>query len=102
MFLGVPFNIASYALLAHIIAELTGIAPKTLTITVNHAHIYDRHVEQCEELLRRRGDGEIPTRSPRITVPKLRTIADVEASTWRDYVIEDYEHAGVLKGEVVV
>lgn len=54
MFLGLPFNIASYALLLHIVAELTRLRVGSLKCTIGDAHIYDNHVDQVELQLSRR------------------------------------------------
>jgi thymidylate synthase len=53
MFLGIPFNIASYALLLHIIAEATGRKPRFLKMFLTDCHIYENHVEQVKEQLTR-------------------------------------------------
>lgn len=54
MFLGVPFNIASYALLLHILAHWTGYRPSTLTMFLADVHVYENHVKQVEEQLARK------------------------------------------------
>jgi thymidylate synthase len=54
MFLGVPFNIASYALFTHMIAQVCNLEVGELIITVGDAHIYDNHVEQVKEQLKRK------------------------------------------------
>ena len=51
MFLGVPFNIASYALFTHMIAEVTGLGVGELILVIGDAHIYLNHVEQVKEML---------------------------------------------------
>jgi len=63
IFLGLPFNIASYALLTCMLAETQGLQPKELIISLGDAHLYDNHQEQAREYLRRR---------PIIPSPKLR------------------------------
>lgn len=53
VFLGLPFNIASYGALLHIVAKMCNLIPGTLTYTGGNTHIYSNHVEQCQEVLRR-------------------------------------------------
>jgi thymidylate synthase len=73
-FLGVPFNIASYALLMHLVAKEVGLKVGTLTHTVGDAHIYSNHVEQVREQL---------TREPRLP-PKLVLSDDMYLPPWDD------------------
>lgn len=60
MFLGIPFNIASYALLLHIIAKATGRKPRFLKMFLTDCHIYENHVEQVKEQLKR-SEYALPT-----------------------------------------
>lgn len=53
VFLGLPFNIASYAALAHIVAKMCNLIPGDLVFSGGNTHIYMNHIEQCEEVLRR-------------------------------------------------
>ena len=96
IFLGVPFNIASYAILTHIIAVLTDLEPGTFIHTLGDAHIYSNHFEQCELQL---------TREPK-TLPQLlinsvnwKTVEDVEYS---DFEIIDYDPDPNIAGKVSV
>lgn len=93
-FLGVPFNIASYALLTHILAKATGWEPGTLTMTFGSAHLYVNHEAQGREQL---------TRTPR-ALPKLVL---AEGPDWDGYEPGDvsvvgYDPHAFIKGVVAV
>jgi thymidylate synthase len=83
--LGIPFNIASYALLAHMIAHVTNTDAHELIIQLGDAHVYKDHVGALEEQLKR---------EPR-PFPKLRwgreEIDDIEEFGYGDFVVEGYE-----------
>jgi len=95
LFLGVPFNIASYALLTHMLAQLADLEVGELIWTGGDCHIYDNHVEQVKEQLTRE---VFPF--PRLRLKKRDSIDD--------YVLEDidasegYRHGGVLRAPVAV
>lgn len=82
LFLGVPFNIASYALLTTLIARMTGHLAERFVHTLRDAHIYNNHIDQVREQLNR-----TPRRAPTLTIN--RTPAAIE-----DYRLEDFELAG--------
>jgi thymidylate synthase len=82
--LGIPFNIASYALLTHMIARVTDTLPHELVIQLGDAHVYRDHVDALKVQL---------TRQPR-TFPTLRwgrDITDIEDFTYDDFIIEGYD-----------
>lgn len=83
--LGIPFNIASYALLTHMIARVTGTQAHELVIQLGDAHVYRDHVEALEEQLKR---------DPR-PFPTLRwgreDIEDIEDFVYDDFVVEGYK-----------
>lgn len=82
MGLGVPFNIASYALLTHMMAQVTGRKPGDFVHTIGDAHIYLNHVEALQEQLKR---------EPR-AFPKLKMNPDKTGID--DFVFDDFEVIG--------
>ncbi|MGD9909289.1 MAG: thymidylate synthase [Candidatus Izemoplasmatales bacterium] len=94
-FLGVPFNIASYAILLMLVAKVTGLVPYELIQTVGDAHIYTNHLEQVELQL---------SRNPR-PLPKLmitRDTANIEDFVFEDFILVDYNPYPTIKGKVAV
>ena len=84
MFLGVPFNIASYALLTHMIAQVCRLDVGELIITIGDAHIYENHLEQVKEQLSRK-----PLKSPTLKLnSKIEVISEFEME---DIELENYE-----------
>lgn len=81
MFLGVPFNIASYALLLHIIAEATGRIPRFLKMFLTDCHIYENHVDQVIEQLTRE---EYPL--PSISIPYFAACGSTQVMKAVEYV----------------
>lgn len=95
VFLGVPFNIASYALLTMMIAHVTDLVPGDFVHTFGDAHLYNNHLDQARLQL---------TREPR-PLPKLRITnpaKDLFAIRFEDIVIEGYDPHPHIKGEVSV
>ncbi len=94
-FLGVPFNIASYALLTHMVAHVTGLEPGEFVHTLGDAHLYLNHVEQVKLQL---------TREP-LPLPQLRlnpAVTSIFDFTFDDIEIVGYEAHPHIKGEVSV
>ena len=95
MFLGVPFNIASYALLTHILAKLTGLGVGDYVHTFGDAHIYDNHLEAVDEQLRRD-----PFPLPRLEI--TGELNDIDALKAEQFKLTGYQCHGRLPGEVAV
>lgn len=82
--LGVPFNIASHALLTHMIARVTDTVPHELVIQLGDAHIYRNHVDALRVQLTRQ-----PRNFPTLRWP--RDIADIEDFAYEDFIVEGYD-----------
>lgn len=94
--LGIPFNMTQYAVLVHLIAQVTGYKPGLFTHVINNAHIYENQVEGMKEQLNR---GEAPA-APKLWVnPEITNFYDF---TMEDIKLENYEHLGKIKMEVSV
>ena len=95
LFLGVPFNIASYALLTMMVAQVTGLAPGEFVHTFGDAHLYANHLEQADRQL---------ARAPR-TLPTLKlnpAVQDVFAFTADDFELTGYEPHPGIKAPIAV
>ena len=94
-FLGVPFNIASYALLTMMMAQCAGLEPGDFIHTLGDAHIYLNHLDQVHEQLRR-----TPRALPVMTInPDVREILDFK---YEDFKLSDYDPWPAIKGVVSV
>ena len=95
MFLGVPFNIASYALLTHMVAQVCDLQVGELVVTLNDAHIYNNHFDQVQEQLQRT-PGELPT------LWMNPDIKDIDDFTMDDIKLENYNPQATIKAEMAV
>ncbi|MGY2060535.1 thymidylate synthase, partial [Nocardia gipuzkoensis] len=94
LFLGVPFNIASYALLTHMVAQQAELLPGDFIWTGGDCHIYDNHVEQVTEQL-----GREPYPFPRLRLHPATTLFDYR---YEDVEVLNYQHHPAIKAPVAV
>jgi thymidylate synthase len=95
MFLGVPFNVASYALLTMMVAQVTGLQPGEFIWTGGDTHLYSNHVEQAREQL---------TRAPR-PLPRMHLnpeVKDIFSFTYEDFTLTGYDPWPAIKAPVAV
>lgn len=95
IFLGVPFNIASYSFLLLMMASVTGLQPGEFIHTLGDAHIYLNHLEQVKLQLSRE-----PMVLPKVTVNSA--VKDITRFTYDDFVIENYQAHPSIKGDISV
>lgn len=107
LFLGTPFNIASYALLTHIIGELANLKADRLTWIGGNVHVYNNLKKAVELQLTRVPRFPFPT----VKMPLQQKLESLEAMTtnilngtltWEDFQLENYQSDGVIKGQVSV
>ena len=95
IFLGVPFNIASYALLVLMMAKVTGLKPGEFVHTLGDAHLYLNHLDQVDEQLKRQ-----PFPLPKMSITKdITNVLDIE---YEDFSLEDYESHPHISAPIAV
>ena len=95
IFIGVPFNIASYALLTHMVAHVTGLKPGEFIHTFGDAHLYSNHLEQAREQLTRE-----PLALPRLIIK--RDVRSIDEFSFEDFDIAGYQSHPHIAAPVAV
>ena len=96
VFLGLPFNIASTSLLLCIIAKLTKLNPKFVSISLGDCHLYNEHLKCCYNQLDRN-----TFKLPKLYIPDFNSLKEVENSNFSDYKIIDYNYHPLIKAKMV-
>jgi thymidylate synthase len=95
LFLGVPFNIASYAALTLMVAQVTGLQPDEFVLTLGDAHLYLNHLEQAKQQLARE-----PKPFPRLRLNPA--VKDIFGFAYEDFALEGYEPHPAIKAPIAV
>ena len=96
LFLGVPFNIASYSLLTHLVAKATGLQAKEFVHTIGDAHVYHNHFEQVRTQLSRRQEA------PALPTIEVADKKDIFRFEKEDIALQGYEPLGGIKAPIAV
>jgi thymidylate synthase len=97
MFLGVPFNIASYSLLTHMLAQISGLQVGEFIWTGGDCHIYSNHLSQVEEQLQRD-----PVALPVLQMPGFQTLGQLMTTTVDEYILHNYNPMPSIKAPMAV
>ena len=97
MFLGVPFNIASYSLLLHILGNVLGLTPRYFIHSFGDAHIYLNSVEQVKEQIKRS-----PRPLPKLKFPDINNLEDLKGLNLDDFILEGYDPHPAIKAKMAV
>ena len=97
MFLGVPFNIASYALLQSILAKILNLVPGDFVHVFGDAHIYKNSIAQVKEQLSRE-----PKKLPKLIMPNIDSIESLKKFSVDDFILEGYESHPAIKAPMAI
>jgi thymidylate synthase len=94
--LGLPFNIASYAVLTYILAKLSNLTPKKLIVTIGDAHIYENHIDALKEQCKRK-----PFNFPVLNINPNKEYSNVDDFLIEDFTIENYQSHDIIKMNMI-
>ena len=97
MFLGVPFNIASYALLLSIFGEILNLKPNKFVHSFGDAHIYLNSIDQVKEQISRE-----PFELPALVLPTINSLDDLKSFSIDDFKLENYKHHPAIKAKMAI
>ena len=97
MFLGVPFNIASYALLQSILAKILNLIPGDFVHVFGDAHIYKNSIAQVKEQLSRE-----PKKLPKLILPNIDSIESLKNFSVDDFILDGYESHPAIKAPMAI
>jgi len=95
VFLGLPFNIAQYAMLLHMVAHVIGAEPRELIVSIGNAHLYRNHLNEAKEQIQRK-----PYPFPRLRI--VGDVKDIDGFTEENFVLEGYESHPHIKAPLVL
>ena len=97
MFLGVPFNIASYSLLMHILGKVLDLTPRYFIHSFGDAHIYLNSVDQVKEQIKR-----TPRELPQLKFPDINNLDDLKDLSLDDFILEGYDPHPAIKAKMAI
>ena len=97
MFLGVPFNIASYSLLLCIFGKILNLKPKCFVHSFGDAHIYKNSIDQVKEQIARE-----PLPLPTLNLPDIKSLEDIHKYSIDEFKLENYKHHPAIKAKMAV
>ena len=97
MFLGVPFNIASYSLLMHVLGKILDLSPRYFIHSFGDAHIYLNSVDQVREQI-----GRSPRNLPELIFPDIHDLEELKDLNLDDFVLEGYDPHPAIKAKMAI